>query len=417
MSYMEKLLDGVQVEWRALGEIGEFIRGYGLQKKDFVEIGFPAIHYGQIYTKYGLWAKNTFSYVSEELARKLRKANKNDLLLATTSENDEDVVKPLAWLGEQVVISGDMMLFRHQQNVKYLAYFFQTTAFQEQKGKYIKGAKVRRVSSGDLAKLQIPIPCPENPAKSLEIQGEIVRILDAFTELTAELIAELNAELAARKKQYNYYRDQLLHFEEGEVEWKTLGEVALDFGRGKSKHRPRNDERLYGGDIPFIQTGDIRNASHVILKYNQTYSEFGLQQSKLWPKGTLCITIAANIAETSILGFDACFPDSVIGFVANPEKTSSSYVEYLLSSVKIKLEEKGQGSAQSNINLGTFENLKLPFPPLAEQERIVAILDKFEALTNSISEGLPREIALRQQQYEYYRDLLFSFPKPEQAEA
>src|SRR5690606_10016083 len=109
-------------------EIGEFIRGYGLQKKDFVEIGFPAIHYGQIYTKYGLWAKNTFSYVSEELARKLRKANKNDLLLATTSENDEDVVKPLAWLGEQVVISGDMMLFRHQQNVKYLAYFFQTTA-------------------------------------------------------------------------------------------------------------------------------------------------------------------------------------------------------------------------------------------------------------------------------------------------
>ncbi|WP_270821314.1 restriction endonuclease subunit S [Aeromonas sp. QDB14] len=206
----------------------------------------------------------------------------------------------------------------------------------------------------------------------------------------------------------------MLSFNDGEVEWKTLPEMAVDFGRGKSKHRPRNDERLYGGDVPFIQTGDIRNAAHVIMTHNQTYSDFGLQQSKLWPKGTLCITIAANIAETSILGFDACFPDSVIGFVAAPEKTTSAYVEYLLQSTKRKLEEKGKekSSAQSNINLGTFEALKLPFPPLAEQARIVAILDKFDALTNSITEGLPREIELRQKQYEYYRDLLLSFPKP-----
>ncbi|MES7178948.1 restriction endonuclease subunit S, partial [Cutibacterium acnes] len=164
-----------------------------------------------------------------------------------------------------------------------------------------------------------------------------------------------------------------------------------------------------------IQTGDIRNAAHTIQEYSQTYSELGLKQSKLWPKGTLCITIAANIAETSILGFDACFPDSVIGFVANPEETSSSYVEYLLSSIKTQLEEKGQGSAQSNINLGTFQNLKLPFPSITEQERIVTILDKFDTLTSSITEGLPREIELRQKQYEYYRDLLLSFPKSDEA--
>ncbi|EKO3657030.1 restriction endonuclease subunit S, partial [Vibrio metschnikovii] len=229
------------------------------------------------------------------------------------------------------------------------------------------------------------------------------------------MTAELTAELNLRKKQYNYYRDKLLSFEEGDVEWKTLDEVALDFGRGKSKHRPRNDPSLYGGDIPFIQTGDIRNAAHTIQEYSQTYSELGLKQSKLWPKGTLCITIAANIAETSILGFDACFPDSVIGFVANPEETSSSYVEYLLSSIKTQLEEKGQGSAQSNINLGTFQNLKLPFPSITEQERIVTILDKFDTLTSSITEGLPREIELRQKQYEYYRDLLLSFPKSDEA--
>uniref|UniRef100_UPI00396A218E restriction endonuclease subunit S n=1 Tax=Enterobacter cloacae TaxID=550 RepID=UPI00396A218E len=233
--------------------------------------------------------------------------------------------------------------------------------------------------------------------------------MDKFTAL----IAELTAELTMRKKQYNYYRDQLLSFDEGEVDWKTLPEMALDFGRGKSKHRPRNDEALYGGGIPFIQTGDIRSASHIITQYSQTYSELGLKQSKLWPKGTLCITIAANIAETSILGFDACFPDSVIGFVPDPSKTSSGYVEYLLQSTKSKLEEKGKekSSAQSNINLATFEKLKLPFPSLTEQVRIVAILDKFETMTNSTVEGLPREIDLRQKQYEYYRDLLLSFSK------
>ena len=266
-----------------------------------------------------------------------------------------------------------------------------------------------QISTPDTDNFCVPIPCPENPKKSLEIQAELVRILDIFTELTTELTTELNA----RKKQYTFYRDQLLSFKEEEVEWKTLPEMALDFGRGKSKHRPRNDERLYGGNIPFIQTGDIRNASHTITQYNQTYSDLGLQQSKLWPKGTLCITIAANIAETSILGFDACFPDSVIGFVADPGKTSTDYVEYLLQSTKKELEEKGRAksSAQSNINLATFKQLKLPFPSPVEQARIVAILDKFEALTNSITEGLPREIELRKKQYKYYRNLLLSFPK------
>jgi type I restriction enzyme S subunit len=170
--------------------------------------------------------------------------------------------------------------------------------------------------------------------------------------------------------------------------------------------------------VPFIQTGDIRSASHVITEFTQTYSERGLKQSKLWPKGTLCITIAANIAETSILGFDACFPDSVIGFVANPKQTSAGYVEYLLQSFKFQLEEKGKekSSAQSNINLGTFEQLKLPFPSLEEQTRIVNILDKFDALTTSLAVGLPSEIKLRQKQYGYYRDLLLRFPKPEEVE-
>ncbi|MEG0539953.1 MAG: restriction endonuclease subunit S, partial [Comamonas sp.] len=220
VNFLEKLLDGAEVEWKALGDIGSFIRGNGMQKKDFVENGFPAIHYGQIYTKYSISAKSTFSFVSSDLAKKLKQAKYNDLLLATTSENDEDVVKPLAWLGDAAAISGDMMIFRHQQNVKYLAHFFKTGQFQEEKKKYINGAKVRRVSSGDLAKIRVPIPCPDNTKKSLEIQAEIVRILDAMTTHTAEL----TAELTARKKQYTHYRDKLLSFEDGEVAWKELRE-------------------------------------------------------------------------------------------------------------------------------------------------------------------------------------------------
>lgn len=414
MNFMGKLLDGVDVEWTPLGEMGELVRGNGLPKTDFTESGIPAIHYGQIYTYYGLSTSSTKSFVSPETAKKLKKVNKGDVVITNTSENLEDVGKAVVYLGErQAVTGGHATIFKPSEIIlgKYFAYFTQTDIFSGEKRKYSKGTKVIDVSASDMAKISIPIPCPENPKKSLEIQAEIVRILDAFTELTAEL--------TARKKQYNYYRDQLLSFEEGDVQWKPLPEMALDFGRGKSKHRPRNDGNLYGGDIPFIQTGDIRSASHIITQYSQTYSELGLKQSKLWPKGTLCITIAANIAETSILGFDACFPDSVIGFVADPKKTSAGYAEYLLQSTKNKLEEKGKekSSAQSNINLATFEQLKLPFPSLVEQARIVAIPDKFDALTSSITEGLPREIAMRQKQYEYYRDLLLSFPKPEEVAA
>jgi type I restriction enzyme S subunit len=206
LSMIGKVLEGAEVEWRPLGEVGEFIRGNGMQKKDFTESGFPAIHYGQIYTKYGFSADSTYVFVSEELASKLRKATKNDLLIATTSENDEDVVKPLAWLGDEVAISGDMMFFRHKQNVKYLAYYFQTEEFQKQKRKYITGIKVRRVSKDNLAKIIVPIP------KSLEVQAEVVRVLDTFNELTVKLTDELLAEIKSRQMQYSYYRDRLLGF-------------------------------------------------------------------------------------------------------------------------------------------------------------------------------------------------------------
>jgi len=176
-------------------------------------------------------------------------------------------------------------------------------------------------------------------------------------------------------------------------EQKTLKQIATTFGRGKSKHRPRNEKKLYGGKYPFIQTGDIRNASHYITEYSQTYSEAGLAQSKLWPKGTICITIAANIAETGILGFDACFPDSVIGVVANPKEAGVGFVEYLLQSFKVRLQSKGKGSAQANINLGTFENLRFPFPSVTEQKQIVTKLDTLRAETQRLESIFQRKLA------------------------
>lgn len=286
-------------------------------------------------------------------------------------------------------------------NTKFI-YYYMYANFKKFIIKKAVSATVSSIRKPMIEKFLIPIP-------PLEIQEKIVEKLDKMTEY----VTELTSELTSRKKQYSYYRDKLLSFEDEvyQVEWKTLSEIAKDFGRGKSKHRPRNDVRLYGGDIPFIQTGDIREAGKWIENYSQTYSEFGLQQSKQWEKGTLCITIAANIAETGLLGFDACFPDSIIGFVANPEFAITEYVYYYLNSIKDYLANKSYGSAQDNLNLSTFSSLKIPVPSLEIQSRIVQVLDNFDTVCHDLNIGLPKEIELRQKQYEYWRNMMFNFDK------
>ncbi|MDX9666782.1 restriction endonuclease subunit S [Pseudomonas sp. P5_152] len=413
-NFLDKLLDGADVDWKALGELTLPTTNIKWRNanRTYRYIDLTSVN---IETKAIIETPEITQSNAPSRAQKL--VEENDVIFATTRPAQQRYCLIDDEYAGEVASTGYCVLRAKRAEVlpKWILHWIASSDFKAYVEENQSGSAYPAISDAKVKDFKIPIPCPGNQKKSLEIQAKIVRILDAFSELTSELTSELASELTARKKQYNYYRDKLLSFEDGDVEWKTLPEMALDFGRGKSKHRPRNDKKLYGGDIPFIQTGDIRGASHIITQYSQTYSALGLKQSKLWPKGTLCITIAANIAETSILGFDACFPDSIIGFVADPDKTSSGYVEYILQSTKAKLEEKGKekSSAQSNINLGTFEQLKLPFPSLAEQARIVAILDKLDALTSSITEGLPREIALRQQQYEHYRDLLLSFPEPE----
>ncbi|RLZ57333.1 restriction endonuclease subunit S, partial [Enterobacter hormaechei] len=247
LSYLEKLLDGAEVEWLPLGVLGELVRGNGLPKTDFTEAGIPAIHYGQIYTFYGLSTETTKSFVSQDTAKKLKKVNTGDVVITNTSENLDDVGKALVYLGkEQAVTGGHATIFKPREGIigKYFAYFTQTNSFYNEKRKYSKGTKVIDVSASDMAKIIIPIPCPNNPEKSLAIQLEIVRILDKFTALTAELTAELNM----RKKQYNYYRDQLLSFDEDEVEWKMLGDLGENLD---SKRKPITSGLREAGSIPY----------------------------------------------------------------------------------------------------------------------------------------------------------------------
>ncbi|UBX49291.1 restriction endonuclease subunit S [Providencia alcalifaciens] len=159
-----------------------------------------------------------------------------------------------------------------------------------------------------------------------------------------------------------------------EVKLSDLGEVA----RGRSRHRPRYAEHLYGGKYPFIQTGDIKASEGRISSHGQTYSEAGLAQSRLWPTDTMCITIAANIAETGILQYPACFPDSVIGFIADKNKADVYFIEYVFRKLRKDIQRQATGSVQDNINLQTFERLKFKVPPVEEQHRIANVLNHFD---------------------------------------
>jgi type I restriction enzyme S subunit len=165
--------------------------------------------------------------------------------------------------------------------------------------------------------------------------------------------------------------------------WATLPQLG-ELNRGKSKHRPRNVPHLYGGHYPFVQTGDIKSATGVIREYKQTYSEEGLKQSRLWPKGTLCITIAANIADTAILGFDACFPDSVVGFISESENVDTRFVEYFFRTAKENIERFAPATAQKNINLEILNDVAIPLPPVREQQAIINEIEQRLSVTEEI---------------------------------
>lgn len=207
LTFNKTVGDTQSVTWMKMSEIGTFIRGNGLQKKDFTENGVPCIHYGQIYTYYGTSATKTKSFVNKETAKKCKKAHTGDLIFATVSENIEDVCKCLTWLGnEEICISGDSLAFCHDQNPKYLAYYFQTVAFSDYKRTKVTGTKVIRLHQSKLEQFIIPLP-------PLAEQERIVSILDKFDTLVNDLSQGLPAEIAAVQEQYEYYRNELLSFQ------------------------------------------------------------------------------------------------------------------------------------------------------------------------------------------------------------
>lgn len=209
MNKLEQLIQELcphGVEYKKLGEIGVFERGNGLQKSDFITNGYPCIHYGQIYKYFNLSTNKSLSYIPKELFLKLKKAKYNDIIMAITSENIEDVCKAIVWQGtEDVAVGGHTAIFRHNQNAKFLVYYFCSNEFNQNKRKIVSGTKVMEVSPNKLETIKIPLP-------PLEVQKEIVHILDEYSKLEEELRIALEKELEARKKQFEYYREKLLTF-------------------------------------------------------------------------------------------------------------------------------------------------------------------------------------------------------------
>ena len=211
-----------EVVYKKLGEIATITRGGNFQKKDFVENGLPCIHYGQMYTHFGTWTDKTLTFVSKEVFEKSKKADTNDIVMAVTSENVEDVCKCTAWIGnEPIAVSGHTAIIHHNQNAKYLSYYFQSSSFYSQKVKLAHGTKVIEVTPDKLKDIAIPIP-------PLPVQERIVNVLDNFDAICSDLKIGLPAEIDARKKQYEYYRDLLLNFE-------PLGTVLAQASKQASK--------------------------------------------------------------------------------------------------------------------------------------------------------------------------------------
>lgn len=405
-SKAKKLIEMIQtapVEWKPLGEVGLLVRGNGLQKKDFTENGVPAIHYGQIYTYYGNQTDKTLSFVSPELAEKLKKVDKGDVVITNTSENIEDVGKALLYLGEeQAVTGGHATIFKPSKEIvgKFFVYFTQTEIFDKAKRKFAKGTKVIDVSATDMAKIKIPIPPLEN-------QKKIVKILDKFTELEATLEATLEAELALRKRQYRYYRDFLLDFNNQiwggiadgykgrlkDVVWKTLGEVCENLD---SMRKPITSNFRKAGNVPYYgASGIVDYVEDFILDGDYLLvSEDGA--NLLARKTPIAFSVSGKIWVNNHA--------HILKFRTYAERR---FIEFYLNNIDISMYISG--AAQPKLNKQNLNKIKIPIPPIPEQEKIVAILDKFDTLTHSVSEGLPHEIALRRKQYEYYREQLLAF--------
>ena len=387
MSKLDKLLRELcpnGVEYKKLGEIATISRGGNFQKKDFLTEGVPCIHYGQIYTKYGLFTDKTFTFISEECAKKQKMAQPNDIVMAVTSENIEDVCKCLAWLGDEpAAISGHSAIIHHNQNAKYLVYYFHSQMFFAQKRKLAHGTKVIEVTPDALVDITLPLP-------PIEVQREIVRMLDSYTESVVELQRQLTAELTARKAQYSHYRDKLLSYT-STAQMEKLGDTcemkagkAIASGLISDERTEETPIKCYGGNGV---RGYVKNANE-----NGSYPIIGRQ-------GALCGNV--KYAEGQFYATE----HAVV--VKPKEKYNPRFLYHLLTNMN--LNQYKSAGAQPGLAVKNIAELVAPVPPLNVQNRIVNVLDNFEKICSDLNIGLPAEIEARQKQYEYYRDKLLTF--------
>lgn len=269
-------------------------------------------------------------------------------------------------------------------NRDFLFHYLRQDALINLANKMTTGANLPRLNPKALADFDISFPC-------ITEQKRVAMILDTADALRAtrrQALAQL--DVLARSIFIEMFGDPVKNPKGWPM--RKFEDVGI-LDRGVSKHRPRNAPELLGGKYPLIQTGDVANCNTYIQHYFATYSETGLRQSRLWPAGTLCITIAANIAKTGILAFDACFPDSIVGFQPN-EACVTQYVRFWLSFLQKTLEANAPESAQKNINLAILRALDLPVPPITLQKEFAKRIDAIERLKTAQRTALAQNDAL-----------------------
>ena len=414
LSFMDKLLDGVEVEWKSLDEISQKISSGGTPKTgvaEFYDGDIPwlrtqEVDFGEIWDT---GVKITEAGVKSSSAKWIPA---NCVIVAMYGATVGKIgINKIPMTTNQACANIEL-----DEKIADYRYVFHFLLSQYEYIKSLGAGSQTNINAGIVKKLNVPIPCPDDPKKSLEIQAEIVRILDAFTAMTTELTTELNL----RKQQYNHYRDQLLSFEEGEVEWKTLGEIGTWYGGGTpSKSHP---EYWENGTIPWISPKDM---GRPIIDSTEDYiTEDAVKNSstKLVPSNSIAMVVRSSI-------LDKVLPSALVPVPASLNQDMKAVVPhkgflpgYIAHMIRSRGDDILRAARKTGGSVASIDSKKLfafriPVPHLNEQRRITDTLDKFDVIANSISEGLPREIELRQKQYEYYRNLLLSFPKSDKEAA